>query len=170
MLWQVKSSNQRREKGLSFEKYHFWLLKAHENSSETITHPIKNFLKSYSIFSALVFQGIMLAKRTHGLARHALDYPSYLISHFQMKTVQIINFYFFIKKHEIKHKSKAMGSLIKLLNTLQRSQINLIFIFETSIDRWSWACMLYFLKIQTANERRNGNQYFAKNTKVETPY
>ena len=103
-------------------KYHFRSLKAHENSSETITHLIKNFLKSYPIFSATIHIA-MSAKRTNGRRRTALDYSFYLIFH--LSNENCTNNKVLSKSMKWK-RIESYGSLIKLLNTLQRSQINLI--------------------------------------------
>ena len=54
---------------------------------QKLTHPIKNFLKSYSIFSALVLTIHMSAKRTNGFLRH-VGYP-YLIFHFSNENYNI---------------------------------------------------------------------------------
>ena len=97
----------------------------------------------------------MPAKRTNGLPRH-VNYPSYLIFHFSNDN-WINNKFLFLSKSTQWKQIENYGSLIKLLNTLQRNRVNLVFIFGANIDRWSWAYMLYFLEIQTADEWRNGH-------------
>jgi len=133
-------------------KYHFRSLKAHENSSETITHLIKNFLKSYPIFSATIHIA-MSAKRTNGRRRTALDYPSYLIFHLSNENCTNNKFLFLSKSMKWKQ-IESYGSLTKLLNTLQRSQINLIlFSGRVSTNEAGRACFtLLKFKLQTNDE------------------
>ena len=90
---------------------------------QKFTHSKKNFLKSYSIFSALVL-GVnctMSVKRTNGFPWNALDYPFYLIFYLSNENCTN-NKYLFLSKSMKWKWIESYGSLIKLLtHSLEKS-------------------------------------------------
>ena len=127
---------------------------------QKLTHPIKkNLLKSSSIFSAIGCTP-MPAKRTNGFPWH-VGYSSYLIFHFSNENCTNNKFLFLSKSMKWKQ-IESYGSLIKLLNTLQRSQINLILFSGWVSTGGAGHVCFTFLKFKLRMNDETGIRVFRK--------